>query len=123
MVASKGAVLTLVFPEQLGVEDFLGLGLIPAEVPVVVDPDRNLYKAAGATKASMLSLLNPATILKFAKTKNQGNTKGDGLQLGGVVVTNAKGAIKFLPQKSVADYPEDDDILALLDDIKAKDEI
>ena len=45
------------------------------------------------------------------------------LQVGGVVVTNAKGDIKFLPQKTVADYPEDDEILALLDKIKAKDDI
>jgi hypothetical protein len=70
------------------------------ELPLLVDPDRRTYKAAGAKKATFSELLGPTVVLKGIKRglKNrlqQGRTIGHPAQLGGVLVVSQDGRVTW----------------------------
>jgi len=70
------------------------------ELPLLVDPDRRSYKAAGAKKATFSELLGPAVVLKGIRRGvksrlHQGRTIGHPAQLGGVLVVARDGRVTW----------------------------
>src|SRR5438128_1625812 len=70
------------------------------ELPLLVDPDRRTYKAAGAKTATFSELLGPTVVLKGMQRglKNrlrQGRTVGHPAQLGGVLVVAPDGRVTW----------------------------
>jgi hypothetical protein len=72
--------------ERLGTDefrDFFPGGLL------VLDADRNLFKAIGDNKASLFDMLRPSVWKHLSRAKSkgvEGNMKGDGMQLGGLLL-------------------------------------
>ena len=66
-----------------------------AKVPLFTDPKRASYRAAGLTKRAVRAIVDPRALVRgiklHLKGTTQGRTMGDPLQLGGVIVIDAKG--------------------------------
>lgn len=69
------------------------------EVPLYVDPSRKTYRALGMARPGLLSLLSPRILAAAARALRggflQGATRGDALQLGGVLVVARDGRVAF----------------------------
>ena len=66
-----------------------------AKVPLFTDPKRASYRAAGLTKRAVKAIVDPRALVRGLKLHLKGTiqrrTMGDPLQLGGVIVVDAKG--------------------------------
>jgi hypothetical protein len=103
-------------PEHAGwFVDEVGLG----PLPVYTDPRRDSFQSAGMKKGLVKTLLSPqvwaAGIRALRGGFRQTSTKGDPLQLGGVVVLDRKGAAVWTHVEEFAgDLVETEDVLATL---------
>lgn len=85
---------------------------------LLVDPDREAYKAAGAKVATMTELLGPRSVasgLKRAATERvaQGAVQGHPAQLGGVLVVAPGGEVAWSHlAENAGDNPPNDRVLA-----------
>jgi AhpC/TSA antioxidant enzyme len=92
---------------------------------LLVDPDREAYRAAGAKVATMSELLGPRSVargLKRAATERiaQGAVKGHPAQLGGVLVVAEGGAVAWSHlAENAGDNPPNERVLAAVKDAAA----
>ena len=88
---------------------------------ILVDPDREAYRAAGAKVASMTELIGPRSVgsgLKRALTEGvmQGTVQGHAAQLGGVLVVAPGGAVTWAHlAENASDNPPNEDVLAAVE--------
>ena len=93
------------------------------ELPLLVDPDRASYKAAGAKKATFNELLGPSVVLKgirrgIQKGLRQGRTVGHPAQLGGVLVVATDGRVTWAHlADDASDNPPNDAVLEAVRDV------
>ena len=91
---------------------------------LLVDPDREAYKRAGAKVATVGELLGPRSVaagLKRAATERviQGAIKGHPAQLGGVLVVAKGGTVAWSHLATNAgDNPPNEDVLAAVKDAR-----
>ncbi len=86
--------------------------------PIISDPDKKLYKIYGLGKASVGSMVSPATLLKGLKALSQGHAPGlpqdDVMQLQGVFLIDISGNIRYAyHSKEPSDNPSIKSLLAL----------
>ena len=71
----------------------------PASVAVLTDPSKKAYELAGLRRSALLTLLNPASLLRFIRANlhgfRQGRTSGDPWQQGGALVVRPGGQVAF----------------------------
>jgi len=107
--------------------------------PLYRDENLNFYRAFGdktmTDNISLCSLLNPFKVYKTLKEmKNrtnkkglEGNLKGEGFKLGGIIVFGSDGEPKYAYPEIVGSELETDDIMAALKDVSGvsggKDEL
>jgi len=85
--------------------------------PVLTDPQRSVYRAAGARRG--LSALRPAVIRNALRARRGGfkqrGLAGDPLQLGGVLVIKAGGEVAWRHMSgALGDHPAAETILSVL---------
>jgi hypothetical protein len=84
---------------------------------LLVDPDREAYKAAGAKRATVSELFGPRVMARgfraaAANRIAQGRTQGDAGQLGGVLVVVPDGAVTYAHMaEDASDVPPNEEIL------------
>lgn len=99
------------FREQFGLDGF----------EVLVDPDREAYKAAGAKVGTVGQLLGPRPVIEGIKAAVsermvQGMTQGHAAQLGGVLVIAPGGEVTWSHiAKDASDNPPNEDVLAAVE--------
>lgn len=83
--------------------------------PLLVDPDRNLYRALGIDRIAWYRFLQPSTwrrYLRAAKGARQGRLTGDLRQAPGVVIIDLDRRVRYLHRGvTLADYPDLDEVL------------
>jgi len=94
---------------------------------IYIDEGKESYKLMDYKSKGFLSgygMLNPKVYIAGYKAKNRGfkgNLEGDGMQLGGTVIIDKKGAIVYShKQTGYSDYPKEEDIVKALDHYKVK---
>ncbi len=89
-------------------------------VPLFTDPSRKSYELAGWRRPMGSAVLGMGTMLKAGARAmkggfRQGKTQGDAFQIGGVLVVNPDGSVRFEhSDKAAGDHANIDDILASL---------
>ncbi|MBV1858184.1 MAG: AhpC/TSA family protein [Nannocystaceae bacterium] len=89
-------------------------------VPLYTDPSRKSYELAGWRRPMGSAVLGMGTMLKAGVRAmkggfRQGKTKGDAFQIGGVLVVEPGGAVRFEhADKTAGDHAAIADILASL---------
>ena len=87
--------------------------------PVYTDPSRRTFEAASLGR-SVWSLLRPGSLVALLRAARKGfffrgKVQGDGLQLGGVLVVEPPGRVKFhYVSRFVGDHPSNELILHAL---------
>jgi hypothetical protein len=94
-----------------------------APFPLWLDPQRRAYRAFGLER-SLLRAWSPRGLLAYARLLASGRRwrgiQGDSLQLGGDVVVDAGGVVRFVHRSAdPADRPDPERLLRLLADIVA----
>jgi hypothetical protein len=92
------------------------------EVPLYVDPSRRTYQALGMARPKVLSFLSPRLIPAVARALRggfvQGKTRGDALQLGGVLVVARDGQVVFRHlSRDAGDHPPVEDVVAAAEQV------
>jgi integrase/peroxiredoxin len=88
------------------------------EIPVLVDPDRATYEAAGAKIAVLSEIMGPRILARGLKSSVksrvfQGMIRGHPAQLGGVLVIAPDGSIRYAHMsEDASDNPPNEEILA-----------
>lgn len=76
------------------------LGLDEIDVPVLVDPDRAMYRALGASRGSLRRVWSPGTLAMYARLLRAGRrlqrSDEDTRQLGADVVIDRRGRVHRL---------------------------
>ena|SRR3712207_7292063 len=92
---------------------------------ILVDPDREVYAAAGAKVATLMELIGPKSVARglarsVKERKVQGPVQGHAAQLGGVLVVAPGGAIAWSQMsEDASDYPPNEDVLAAVERAQA----
>jgi len=87
------------------------------ELPLLVDPNRRSYRAAGAKVATLSELVGPRVLVKGALRGaragvHQGKTIGHPAQLGGVLVVSTDGSVTWSHMSDDAsDNPPNEEVL------------
>jgi peroxiredoxin len=91
------------------------------DIPLMVDPERRAYKAAGAKVGTLGELLGPKVVAKGALSGHrQGKTVGSSAQLGGVLVIDTGGRVAWAHMSDDAsDNPPNEDVLEALRQLAA----
>jgi len=84
------------------------------------DPSLKAFSALGFS-SGMKGFMSIRTVFKAAsalkKGHRQGSTQGDTFQLGGAIVVDTSGAVRyFFSSKKAGDHPKVDDLLLALED-------
>lgn len=82
--------------ERLGLEEFVEAGYFDG--PIYIDAEKRVYKALGASRASVFSIAKPSMWKAAARAKKKGftgNMAGDGFQMGGLMVLEPNGAMVY----------------------------
>lgn len=86
--------------------------------PLLVDPDRNVYRALGLDHIRWYHFLQPSTWRRYlagAKGARQGRLTGDLRQAPGVAVIASDRRLRYLHRgTTLGDYPPLDEVLAAL---------
>lgn len=86
--------------------------------PLLVDPDRNLYRALGLDRIPWHRFLQPATWWRFAQASRgarQGRLTGDLRQAPGVAIIDTEGRLRYLHRgRTLADYPSLGEVVVAL---------
>ena len=106
---------------------FVGMGTPPmaedfrrqfkVTLPILIDRDREAYKAAGTKVGGVTDLLSPKVMAKGLLTTArtgvvQGRTKGDPAQLGGVLIVRPDGTIPYAHlAEDASDNPPNSEVL------------
>jgi peroxiredoxin len=85
--------------------------------PIIVDPEKHLYRTYGLKRASFMQLVTPEILLKGLKSMREGHLpgrpQGDVQQLPGAFVINQKGYILLSHfAQNAADHLSVDEIIA-----------
>lgn len=91
--------------------------------PLLIDPDRNLYRALGIDHIAYHRFLQPSTWLRYmraARGARQGRLTGDIRQAPGVAIIDTGRRLRYLHRgTTLGDYPPLADVLTALRDIAA----
>ncbi len=92
--------------------------------PALVDPESNLYRAAGIRRLSWWEFFKPGWMRMYWRAFRRGGRQakitGDWLQLPGLLILDGDGVVRWLYRgKSIGDYPPLDDVLRRLTDVAA----
>ena len=91
--------------------------------PLLVDPERNLYRALGLDHIRWWRLLQPSTwrrYLRGARGARQGRLTGDLRQAPGVAIIDPDRRLRYLYRgTTLGDYPQLGDVLAVLRQVVA----
>jgi hypothetical protein len=105
--------------EEFKQNDYFKKGLI------YIDEKKETYKSLNFTSMGLFSgfgMLNPSVYLKSYEASKKGitgNMKGDGTQLGGLLIINKTGDVIFAHvQKNYADQPNLEEILKVVENYK-----
>jgi AhpC/TSA antioxidant enzyme len=88
------------------------------DLPLLVDTEREAYKAAGAKKATFMELLGPKVVAKgirraIERRVYQGRTVGHPALLGGVLLVAPDGSIPYAHlAEDAGDIPPNEEVLA-----------
>lgn len=86
--------------------------------PLLLDPDRNLYRALGIDHIAWHRFLQPSTWRRYVSASRgarQGRLTGDLRQAPGVAIVDTDRRLRYLHRGStLADYPPLSDVLAAL---------
>lgn len=89
--------------------------------PLLLDPDRNLYRALGLDRIPCHRFLRPATWRRYVQASRgarQGRLTGDLRQAPGVAGIDTEGRVQYLHRgATLADYPSLEEVLAALHEI------
>jgi peroxiredoxin len=95
--------------------------------PLLVDPDRNLYRALGLGHIRWYRFLQPSTWRRYvvaARGARQGRLTGDLRQAPGVAIVDSGGRLRYLHRgTTLGDYPPLPEVLAALRNILDKQEM
>lgn len=97
--------------------------LMATEYPftLLVDPDKNLYRAVGVERIRLNQWLRPSTWRRYLRSRGQarqGAITGDPLQAPGVVIVDTDGIVRYLHRGiTLADYPTIDEVVSALEEI------
>jgi hypothetical protein len=87
--------------------------------PLLVDPDRNLYRALGIDHIAWRRWLQPSTWRRYfrgARGARQGKLTGDLRQAPGVAIIDRQRRLRYLHRgTTLGDYPPLDEVLAALE--------
>jgi hypothetical protein len=90
------------------------------DLPLLVDPDRRAYAAAGTKVATVGELLGPKVVARgishgLRSRVIQGKIKQNPAQLGGVLIVEPDGSIPYAHlAEDASDHPPNDEVLAAL---------
>ena len=91
----------------------------PPSVSILTDPSRKAYDLAGMKRSAILTLLNPKSLVRWARANlhgfRQGKTAGDAWQQGGamVVLPGDKVSYRYV-SLGPGDHPRPETLLAAL---------
>lgn len=91
----------------------------PPSVSILTDPSRKAYDLAGMKRSAVLTLLNPKSVVRWARANlhgfRQGKTAGDAWQQGGamVVLPGDKVSYRYV-SLGPGDHPRPETLLAAL---------
>lgn len=92
---------------------------------LLLDPDRELYRALGVERIRWRQYLKPRTwrgYLSGARGARQGRITGDPQQAPGVVIADADGIVRLLHRGiTLGDYPPLDEVLDVLRGLAERD--
>lgn len=100
--------------------DYQAQALMAEGVPflLLVDPDRNLYRALGLQHIRWYRFLQPSTwrrYLRAARSARQGRLTGDLRQAPGIAIIDTKRRVRYLHQgTTLGDYPPLEEVLGAL---------
>lgn len=106
--------------------DYQARQLIEAGVPfpLLLDPDRNLYRALGLDHIRWHRFLQPATwrrYLRASRGARQGRLTGDLRQAPGVAIIDTERRLRYLHRgTTLGDYPPLEEVLAALREIATR---
>lgn len=88
------------------------------DLPVISDPDRELFRAYGLGRGSLAQMASPGVLFRGFSAMSRGNMpgipKGDVLQLAGVFLVDTEGLIRYAYfAKDASDYPSVENLLGL----------
>lgn len=92
----------------------------PVDWPLLLDVERKLYRAYGLPRGNWWEIYNPVSILRYLKLIGSGRRPGrpgsDWRQLGGDVLINPAGIIRFHhAAKSPHDRPDVETVLRIVE--------
>lgn len=93
------------------------------DLPILIDSEREAYRAAGTKQANVAELFSPAVVLRgvragLAGGLRQGRTAGDAAQLGGVLVVAPDGSIPYAHlAEDASDNPPNAEVIAAVEEL------
>jgi peroxiredoxin len=90
------------------------------DLPLLVDPERKAYAAAGTKVATVWGLISPRVVARgvsrgIRSRVIQGKIKQNPVQLGGVLIVMPDGSIPYAHlSEDPSDHPPNDEVLAAL---------
>lgn len=91
----------------------------PPSVSILTDPSRKAYDLAGMKRSAILTLLNPKSVMRWARANlhgfRQGKTAGDAWQQGGAMVVLPGDEVSYrYVSLGPGDHPRPETLLAAL---------